>query len=246
MPTTRKKKDTMELKEAMPVLIQLQKLDGQIFELKKRQKDIPLSIKKLEEDFKNEGELLKQAASDLKSIQVKHKSKETDLQAKEDSIKKHQTQLLQIKTNKEYTAMQQEIASITADKSALEDEIIGLLDEIDAAKKKVEGAAAELAKLENELNSDKRQKAEELKEIEAKLSGLESERSHATARIDKSTLSKYDRILHGKDGLALVPVHEEACGGCHLNLPPQVINEIKMMKELMFCESCARILYIEE
>ena len=52
--------------------------------------------------------------------------------------------------------------------------------------------------------------------------------------------------LKGKEGLAMVPVRQNACGGCHLNLPPQVINEIQMKTELVFCESCARILYIEE
>ena len=94
--------------------------------------------------------------------------------------------------------------------------------------------------------TDRKKVEEELKQIESSLAKLDSDRSQLVARINKNNLSKYERILYGKDGLAMVPVKNEACGGCHLNLPPQVINEIKMLRELIFCESCARILYIEE
>jgi predicted nucleic acid-binding Zn-ribbon protein len=64
--------------------------------------------------------------------------------------------------------------------------------------------------------------------------------------VDREYLSKYERILHSKDGLAMVNVEHDSCGGCNINLPPQVINEIRMKEELIFCQSCARILYIEE
>jgi len=83
-------------------------------------------------------------------------------------------------------------------------------------------------------------------EMEAALRKLSAERETLAQKVDKEYLSKYERILHSKDGLAMVSVEHDACGGCNINLPPQVINEIRMKEELIFCQSCARILYIEE
>jgi len=236
----------MELKDQLKLIIKLQKLDSEIFVLQKKKSDLPALIKNLEDEFKKEGESIKQNESEFKQLQVKHKQKENELLTKEETIKKYQVQLLQLKTNKEYTTMQQEINGVKADKSVLEDEIIMLLDEIEENNKKINQLKTHLKEKENKLNLDKKKVDDELKEIESKLSKLQSERTQLVGNIDKNALSKYERILNGKDGLAMVPVVDKACGGCHLNLPPQVINEIKMTKELIFCESCARILYIEE
>ena len=59
-------------------------------------------------------------------------------------------------------------------------------------------------------------------------------------------VKKYERIIKSKDGLAVVTIANDACQGCFRVMPPQVVNEIKMNDELVFCENCARILYIEE
>ena len=236
----------MELREEIGLLIDLQKLDTEIFALNKRKTGIPLLIKNTEEKIKLEEAKIKEVEDGFKQLTVKQKDKENDLRTKEETIKKHQSQLFQIKTNKEYTALQQEIEGVKADKSVLEDEIIVLLDEIEEGKKKVDEAKGKIKAEEDKINEEKKKFEVELKEIETKLTDLESKRKELSGKVDKNTVSKYERILHGKDGSAMVPVQHDSCGGCHLNLPPQVINEIRMKKELIFCESCARILYIEE
>jgi Zn-ribbon protein, possibly nucleic acid-binding len=74
---------------------------------------------------------------------------------------------------------------------------------------------------------------------------LNAQRVTLAAKVDKAILAKYDRILKGKDGLAVVPVAGDSCQGCFRILPSQVIHEIKTKKDLICCGSCARILYIE-
>lgn len=236
----------MDIAEQINQLIELQKLDTQIYKFNRTKEEIPILIKNLEEDFKKKTESLKEEENSLKSLLVKQKDKENELASKEETIKKCQTQLYQIKTNKEYAAMQHEIGGYEADKSALEDEIIAILDEVEAKKKSIEDHKTKLKEEEKKLNAEKDKVNSELKEIEQQLNSLNTQRSELASKIDKKMLSKYERILKGKDGLAMVSVREDACGGCHLNLPPQVINEIRMKTDLVFCESCARILYIEE
>ncbi len=64
--------------------------------------------------------------------------------------------------------------------------------------------------------------------------------------VDKGILSRYERILENKEGLAIVPLKDRSCGGCFMSIPDQVVNEIKMYEQLIFCEMCARILYLED
>ena len=80
--------------------------------------------------------------------------------------------------------------------------------------------------------------------MKTELDGVRIRRSELAARVDPKSLSKYERLLKNKDGLAIVPISNEACQGCFRILPPQVINEIRMKEGLVVCDSCARILYI--
>ena len=61
--------------------------------------------------------------------------------------------------------------------------------------------------------------------------------------VEARLLKQYERILKGLEGLALVPVVHNSCGGCHMELPPQVVNETQLHDKWIVCESCARILY---
>lgn len=236
----------VNLEEQIKLLVELQGLDTQIFKLMKALESIPEEIRNMEEAFEEKMSTLKQMEDGLRSLQVKRKEKEVDLEAKEGTIRKYQIQLYQIKTNKEYTALAQEIARVKADNSLLEEEIIKMLDKIDIENQKISKERGLLKSEEIKLSEEKVRKGEEAKRIEGELGGLKAQRIELAGKVDGSILPKYERIIRSKDGLAVVPVAGDACQGCFRILPPQVINEIKMRQELIFCDNCARILYIEE
>ena len=75
---------------------------------------------------------------------------------------------------------------------------------------------------------------------------IKAQRGALAEKVEKNVLEKYDRLLKNRDGLALASVVGDSCQGCFRIMPPQVINEIKMNNELVFCDNCARILYLEE
>jgi predicted nucleic acid-binding Zn-ribbon protein len=207
---------------------------------------MPENLRMLDEAFKAKMTGLKALEDNLKSLQIKRKDKENDLESKESSIKKLQTQLYQLKTNKEYTTMQEEIARGRADSSLIEDDIIKILDQIDIQNREIAKEKEFLKDEEAKLNEEKRRVDEETKRIKAEVDLLKIQRNTIVKKIDKAMLAKYDRIIKNKDGLAVVPVAGESCQGCFRILPPQVIHEIRMKEDLVFCENCARILYIEE
>ncbi|MCM8782000.1 MAG: C4-type zinc ribbon domain-containing protein [Candidatus Omnitrophica bacterium] len=236
----------MAVDDQIRLLIDLQKLDSQIYKLRKELVNQPALINNLEENFKQKEATLKKKEEELKSLSIKRKEKELELDTKEAGIKKLQIQLYQIKTNKEYQAMENEIASQKADVSVLEEDIIKILDEIDGCTEEIARQMAILNQERQRFNEEKNRIDARTREIEASLQGLYSERASLTQKIEKEFLEKYERILRSKDGVAMVEVRGDACGGCNINLPPQVINEIRLKQELIFCGSCARILYIEE
>ena len=83
-------------------------------------------------------------------------------------------------------------------------------------------------------------------EIESKINELAAQRARCVTTIDKKVLSAYDRVSQYRAPRAIAPVVNENCGGCYIKVTAQTINEIKMYKDLIVCEACGRILYIEE
>ncbi len=234
------------MEDQIRTLVKVQSLDVQIYRLRKEKEAKPKELEGLRGTLEASRDELKRGQERLKSLQVEMKTKEVELATKEEEVKKYQAQLFKIKTNKEYQALQKEIEGSKADNSVLEEEIINLLDEIDMvgeeASKKKDVAAAEEVKLKEEEAKVEVQ----LRQIEEELNKLNGERAALTPQVEPSVLARYERILANKDGLAMVRVEGEACQGCYMNVPPQVVNEIKMAKGLVICGNCSRILYIEE
>jgi len=231
------------ISEQIKILAELQKIDSDIYALKVELEGHPEIQKQSDHEFDKKKVNLKAAEDAQRSLQVKQKELEVDLASKEERIKKHQGQLYSLKTNKEYQAMELEIKGLKADNSLLEEEILKFFDSIEEAKAKVQK--------EKELLSgeEKRHKAEleviqkRAAEIKAEMQVLEEKRKVFLPSIDPKILPQYERLLKNREGLAIAPIRNNACGGCNLNLPPQVVNEARMQEKFLTCESCARMLY---
>ncbi|MFA5164681.1 MAG: C4-type zinc ribbon domain-containing protein [Candidatus Omnitrophota bacterium] len=236
----------INVEEQIGYLKKLQAVDGDIFRLRRDRASKPKLIEDLEARRNDEQAAVRGIEEKIKANQVKRKQRELDLQAKEDGVKKLQAQLYQLKTNKEYQTMQQEIEGHKADKSRVEDDILVLMEEADTLNRDLAKERALFADAEKHLNEDKKVIEDEIAALDKRIAELEAERAAAAAQVDKKVLAHYEKVLSGRDGVAIVAVKDNACQGCFMNLPPQMINEIKMNDKVITCESCARILYIEK
>lgn len=236
----------INLEEQLKLLIELQGLDTQILRIERDLESIPQELKEMDDAFEEKKGSLKKSEDAFKALQMKRKDKEMDLASKEGSIKKFQSQLYQIKTNKEYSALEGEIARVKADNSLIEEEILKIFDQMDIENQKISKEREFLKAEEGKLAQQKKKFDEEVSRINTEAQGLNAQRAILAGKTDKAMLAKYDRIMKSKDGLAVVPVAGDSCQGCFRILPPQVIHEIRTKKELVCCGSCARILYIEE
>jgi len=235
----------VNIKDQIRCLIDMQVIDFQIYRLRREKEEKPRHITELQKEFEDKKNSLKIAEDNLKQIQVKNKDNEIELATKEQNIEKAQTQLYQIKTNKEYQAKLTEIEGLKADKSVIEEDILKMLEDVDQTKLEIEKEKSHLSEEEKKFNQQKKEAEDRIKVIEQELHQLETKRKQIVPNIDKRILSQYERVLNNRDGLAIVPVKDNSCQGCFMNVPPQVINEIKMKNRLVICEVCSRILYIE-
>lgn len=236
----------INIKEEVNKLIKLQELDTQLYNLNKEKDEKPKILEELQSEYEQKKQILNEFEEKSKALLLKRKDKEGQLGIKEEKIKELQNKLYSLKTNKEYAAMLTEINGVKMDKSLLEEDILKIFDEQDGLQKNLEKHKEALKEEEVKFNTEKKQILERIKEIEGFIKDLSAKRAVAEKQIDSTINSQYTRILNGKEGLALVKVEHHSCQGCFMEVPPQVINEIKMNDQLIFCEMCARILYIPD
>jgi len=229
----------------LKTLMALQAVDAELYALRRQCQAGPVKIEQGKAVYDADAKRVRDLEGQLKVIQVRRGTMEGDLAAKEANVRKFQMQMYQVKTNKEYTVLQHEIEGLKADNSVLEEEILKLMEEADQRKADVVAAQKALKEERDRLQAEAAAIECQVAQWEAAISRLSRERAELAPRVDPMILARYERILEKKDGVAFVPLHvvQEACGGCHMNVPPQAINEIRMKERLVTCESCARILY---
>ncbi len=233
-------------KTQIGLLVKLQEQDTQIDAIRQEKKEAPLKLKELDELFNQKKNNLAELVEKGKLIIRQRKEKELELGAKEEEKRKIQGQLYQLKTNKEYDAKLKEIKGSEADASVLEDEILKFFEEADKVNTEVAKEKEFLAEEEKRVNAQKQEINSAAKELDGKLLQLESGRKQLADQVDAKLLSEYSRILTNCGYLAIAKVENNACHGCFMNVPPQVINLILMHEKLIICGACHRILYIED
>jgi hypothetical protein len=158
-------------------------------------------------------------------------------------LSKYKDQLMAVKTNKEYQAMQTEIASAEGLVRAHEDRLLDLMEI--SEKESADLASAEAAMKSEEGLIASQQKALEAEKVdqESALERLTAERAEVIGKISPESLAIFQRVAHGRKGIAVAEAREGLCGVCHVRLRPQVFNEVRRNTAIVQCDSCTRILY---
>jgi predicted nucleic acid-binding Zn-ribbon protein len=232
--------------DQIETLKKLQAIDAELYQLRRQQGEKPKELEQASARVAAQEARLKELEAKLKTLQLSQKDKEGELQTKEANVKKLQGQLFQVKTNKEYSAMQREIDTLKADNSLLEEAILQTLDAIEQAGKARQQQQGLVKEAQQQFAQGQERITRELAALEDRVAQLERNRNGLAPDIPPQTLATYERVLEIREGLALVPVMSESCGGCHRRLPPQVINQVSLKADLVTCENCNRILYFDE
>ena len=224
-------------------LIHLQELDNTAERLRRRIEEIPLAQQALDVRIAQRTATLDAVKERVASNQAARREIDKDLAAVQSRLSKFKNQLMEVKTNKEYQAMQKEMAHAETEVSAHETRMLermeegdGLIAELNTAEAALKAeqsvVAGERAKLDAERAADHQQ-------LETTL----AQRARVVSQLSPDALRTFERIAHGRKGLAMAEARDGLCAVCHVRLRPQVFNEVRRNDQLIQCESCSRILY---
>ncbi len=225
------------------MLLVVQDRDRKIAELTREQKDIPTRKKQIESRAVAHQEGIKGSQDDLKKQSAVIKEIEVEIESRKQKIAKFREQQYQIKNNTEYRALESEIQNVQKEIRAQEDRELEVMEKMESLRGVILGREKDLKQEQGRMTEDQGVMNKRLENIELELNSLKTDRAELVKDIDKTWLARYDRVFRKNGDYALVPVDNGACGGCHMNLPPQIIHEAKKGMTLTTCNFCSRILY---
>ncbi len=220
----------------------MQKCDDIIGEKDKLLQELPKELSSMKNNLieaNNEFDTIKKSLEDNRKIQH---LKELEIKGHKEKIAKYKNQLLTIKTNKEYKALNSEVNHLEAKIAEIDDELIVYMEKENLLKteleecKKVQKAAADVMAANEELLQKK------IDDVEAEIKELRDDRNAYAKNLSRSMIKRYASLIKNKGRKAVVFNENNACSGCGFTLRPQQIIEIAQGKKIMNCENCGRIL----
>lgn len=179
---------------------------------------------------------------------LKKAYRELDAESKTNAAKidKSNEKLRAVKTNKEYQSILKEIEEIRKKNSGIEDRMIALLDQLESQEGAVKQKEIQLAGFVQSCNEKKTAIADRVQQQEQAVELLNEKKERIRASADPKTITILADVKRKVRGMAVVPVEQAVCMGCHLNIPAQLYNELLRYDELRFCPHCNRIIYWKE
>ncbi|OGW37519.1 MAG: hypothetical protein A2Y97_09320 [Nitrospirae bacterium RBG_13_39_12] len=233
------------VKEELEHLKELQQIDSKILEKKHFTDKIPSRISKAELPLRESQAALDKIKHKQDTLEKSKRDKEREIDVINEKINKLKSRIADIKTNKEYQAHLKEIESVEKDRYSLEDGILIIMEETDAALKEIESQNAKLRTDKNKTDEFKKKLEIEMSEAEKELQSLNEKRDRIVNAIDKEIYNQYMILIESCNALAVTEAKGEICLGCNMNIPPQLFVEIKKNEEIINCPQCRRILYFK-
>lgn len=227
-------------------VIKLQQLEDSSSECRTQIDALPERVASLETRLSNCLEDVSKAKLLLEEHKTKRTLMENELAQVQTQLSRFKEQLMKVKTNKEYQAMQIEIASGDKKVSQLEDTILEQMLEADDLANKVKQAEKFLADERKTADKERTTFEQERLRLKQQLEHYDSNRLKLVNAVTPQTMSLFNTLLQQRRGLAVAEVRNGHCLSCQVRLRPQLLNDIRLNNSLIQCESCQRILHYSE
>jgi uncharacterized protein len=233
------------LNHKLSPLVELQKLDLRIMEIKDIRRKIPERLHIAETPLRDATQILNDTKAATDAATKERRAHEKDLEAHEAHTEKMKSHAAGLKTNKEYQAHLFEIELANKKRGEFEEKILLAMDKIDQLQKTAKELQEKRTGLEEVFVREKQVLDAQDKELAAELATVEAQQRAASARIEKSLLERYTQIKASRKDQPLAAVRDGMCAGCRLQIPPQLIAQVKRSEDLHVCPYCRRMLYWE-
>ena len=224
-------------------LIALQRLDTTVHDAERRIAEAPAREKALDARLEAARQTVADARTRLGANQTTRRSIEKDVAVVQSRLSKFRDQLMEVKTNREYQAMQKEIEVAQSEVRAMEETLLERMLEADDLTAVVKRTESELAAEQKAVDADRRQLQAEVTDLKRLVDRLGAERAELTRAIPPDLMATFDLVASRRNGIGVAQARDGICTICHVRLRPQVFNNIRRNDSIIQCDSCQRILY---
>lgn len=237
----------ISVEEKLRALFDLQLVDSEIDKIKTLRGELPLEVQDLEDEIAGLNTRIAHMQEDIRNFETLITGKKSDIEVSKGLIERYQGQQENVRNNREYENLSKEIEFQTLEIELCEKKIC----EFNAAAKQRREDLERAQELINDRSEDLAQKKSELDEIISETKQeeekLREKAKQIEGKIEERLLNAFKRIRkNARNGLAVVAVERDACGGCFNKIPPQRQLDIRLRKKIIVCEYCGRILIDQE
>ena len=180
---------------------------------------------------------------ELAELATRQRDLEGRLTAAESKMKDRRMRITRIRNDKELGLAKREVDLLKEETGGLETELMTVLEQVDAATKRLEAAQAELASLTTARDTEAGQLRDTIGRLGATIERDRSRRDELVGAVDGDLRRRYEMIFSRRGGVAVVAVRGGTCQGCHMHVPPQLFNQIQRNEQLILCPNCQRMLF---
>lgn len=233
----------IDLEKKLEQLFELQQIDTKFDEIQRLKGELPMEVSDLEDEIEGLNKRIERLNEDIDGFKQSISEKQNLKKESNALIERYTKQQNNVKNNREFDALTKEIELQNLEIQIADKRIREANDEIEKKQAYLATSEELVGRRKEELEQKKVDLEAIIKQTEKDEEKLEKQRNKIEDNVEQRLLKAYKRIRNKyKNGLAVVTVERDACGGCYSTIPPQVQLEIGMMKRIIQCENCARIL----
>jgi predicted nucleic acid-binding Zn-ribbon protein len=234
---------TTTVSKKLDALVKLQDIDSQLDEIKKIKGDLPEEVQDLEDEIAGLQTRIQKFKSEIKELEAQIKTQEQAIKEHKKLIAKYKEQQENVRNDREYQAIMRELESQELDIKLAEKTINELNRKMDDKHNEIEKTHSNLIERQKDLEIKQNELQSIIKESEEDEERLYKEREKRRKHVPDNLYLAYQKLrANARNGLAVVSVKRDACGGCFNIVPPQRQVDVKERKKIVVCEHCGRIL----
>ncbi len=227
-------------------LLILQDRDRRLMALEKDLAKLPQDEARAKAKLAGDEAAVTKAHQEFKESELRVKKIELDAETRRTTIKRLKDQQFQTRKNDEFVALGHEITRYEKEVDDLETKELEAMEEVDKFRAVLKTAETALAQTKTLVAEDLASVAERHVRMEQEKAEVTAERAVLAERVPQEVIPFYTRLMKSKDGMAVAPMREGNCQGCHMKLIASTVMKVLAGKELTQCEDCGRILYADE
>ncbi len=237
----------ISVEERLRALYSLQLVDSEIDKIKTLRGELPLEVQDLEDEIAGLETRLGNLKDEVVNLEKSVSKKHNEITDAETLIKKYEEQQKNVRNNREFDSLSKEIEYQNLEIELFNKKIKEFNFQIDEKKVVINESELTLSERKADLDNKKSELDEIISDTQKEEEGLYKKLETIEEIIEDRLLTAYKRIrANARNGLAVVPVQRDACGGCFNQIPPQRQLDIKSRKKIIVCEYCGRILVDDE